>query len=112
MTDAYEHVYQTILSCGIPGTLEAYPVGQVPELPWFVYLLDDDGGFPADDIDFAEVPRFRVELYETSRDADLESSIADTIRATYGPVRIMPEYIPDENVRMVAYEFAFTPKEE
>lgn len=109
--DAYQHVYQTVLSCGIPGTLEAYPVGQVPALPWFVYLCDDCGALAADDTDYAAVPRFRVELYEESRNAELESTIADTIREVYGPVRIMPEYIPDEDCRMVAYEFAFTPKE-
>ena len=112
MTDAYEHVYATVTACGIPGTLEAYPVGEVPALPWFVYLLDDGGEFPADDTDYAGIPRFRVELYEETRDADLESSIATAIRDAYGPVRIMPEYIPDEDCRMVAYEFAFTPKED
>ena len=110
MSDAYQDVYQTVLACGVPGTLEAYPVGKVPPLPWFVYLLDGDGGVDADDTDYAELPRFRVELYEATRDADLESSISEAIRDAYGPVRVMPEWIADEGVRMVAYEFSYTPK--
>lgn len=109
--DAYTHVYQTILACGIPGTYEAYPVGHVPELPWFVYLLDEAGSTFADDDNYAAIPRFRVELYEVSRDEDLESSIADAIREAYGPVDVLPTWVTDEGVHMVTYSFAFTPKE-
>lgn len=110
MSDPFGHVYQTILACGIPGTLAAYPVGCVPPLPWFVYLMDGDGGLAADDCNYAEVPRFRVELYEKTRDAELESAVAEAIREAYGPVTVLPEWVSDEGVYMVAYSFAYTPR--
>lgn len=111
--DPYEHVFTTITEAsGIPGTLLAYPVGQVPELPWFVYECEDDGSIRADDSDYAALPRFRVELFENGRDKDLEDSIADTIRETYGPVDVTDMWDEAEHCRMVDYEFSFTIKED
>ena len=111
MSDAYEDVYSVACSVGVPGTLEAWPIGKAPSLPWFVYLLDEDGGLDADDDNYADVPRFRIELYEETRDSELEGSMEEAIREAFGPVSVIAEWIPDENARMVAYGFAYTPKE-
>lgn len=111
--DPHEHVFKTITeAAGIPGTLLAYPVGQVPPLPWFVYECEDGGDVRADDMDYAALPRFRVELFEEGRDTDLEDSIAEAIRAAYGPVDITESWDAEEHCRMVDYEFSYTIKEE
>lgn len=113
MMDPYEHVFSTITEAsGIPGTLLAYPVGQVPPLPWFVYECEDAGSVHADDSDYAAIPKFRVELFEEGRDKDLEGSIAAAIRETFGPVDIIDMWDEEEHCRMVDFEFAYTPLED
>lgn len=114
----YEHVFMTVSALGIPGTLMAWPIadgsggGGAPSPPFFVYLRDEDGAFSADNSDYALIPTFRVELYESEPDLDLESRLADAIRAAYGPCRIDEGWVDSEHCRLVSYTFSFTPRNE
>jgi len=76
---AKSKVYQALLATGIPGRQDAYPVKKAPAPPFFVYTEESDGGFIADGVVYAMLPRFHVELFEKSSDAATEALIRDAI---------------------------------
>ena len=110
-----EHVYRTLFKTGVPGALQAFPeakadgTGGAPPTPFFVYMEDRGGEFFADDVSYASVPTFRCELYESSRDAALESRFSEAIASAYGPCSVLEDWVESEHARMVTYTFAFTP---
>lgn len=76
---AKSKVYEALVATGIPGRQDAYPVGKSPAPPFFVYTMDSEGGFIADGIVYASLPRFHVELFEKASDRQTEALIRDAI---------------------------------
>lgn len=76
---AKSRVYAALTATGIPGRQDAYPVGKAPVPPFFVYSVESEGGFIADGIVYASLPRFHVELFEKASDRDTEALIRDAI---------------------------------
>ncbi len=76
---AKSKVYQALVATGIPGRQDAYPVGKSPAPPFFVYSEESVGGFVADGIVYASLPRFHVELFEKASDSATEALIRDAI---------------------------------
>lgn len=103
-----EVIYQTLTSTGVPGTYAAYQEGNVPPLPWFVYIRDRGGEVFADDSNYAELPRYRVELYMAERDSELIETFSNVIKGRFGPCSTMESWILSEHVLMVVYEFTYT----
>lgn len=108
--DPYQHVYQTVSALGIPGALQAFPEPDAggagaPPLPFFTYDLVDPGTVRADDGDWCGLPTFEVELYEASRDRDLEDRVAEALRSEFGPVSRDEAWVAEEHCRMVAWTF-------
>lgn len=74
-------VYAALTATGIPGRQDAYPVGKSPAPPFFVYTMESEGGFVADGIVYASLPRFHVELFEKAPDREVEALMRDAIAA-------------------------------
>lgn len=72
-------VFAALTNTGIPGRQDAYPVGKSPTPPFFVFTVEDTGGFVADGTVYAELPRFHVELFEKVSNKDTEKLIRDAI---------------------------------
>lgn len=103
-----QRVYQCVKATGIPGTKLAYPEGDAPAAPFFVYEVDDFGETFADDGNWASTPRYRVELLERYGDAELETEVFDALRAEFGPVKVYEDWDTEDHCKVTSYYFTIT----
>lgn len=100
-------VAAALRSTGLPFTHYAWPSGKAPELPWCVWLEDGHGETFADDTDYAELPRMRVELYQKNFDQQVLGSVRDALREL-GPTSERSQWVETEGCEMTSFEFTYT----
>lgn len=105
MNERLKRLYATLTATGIPGTRDAYPEGEAPSPPFFIYVVDSHGEVFADGSNYAELPRYRVILVERNADAEVEEKLLKAIQAVYGPVKVIEDWIAEERTRNVNYYF-------
>lgn len=103
-----ERLYTLLTSLGVPGAHQAYPKGESDPPPFFIYSVDSQGEFNADDAVHCELPRYRVQLVEKQMDAKLESRMKAALMEMYGPVRTVADWLQSEHARVVSYYFTDT----
>lgn len=101
-----EKIAECLTALGLPGTAFAYPEGDAPAPPFFVYSVDNHGEIFADDDVWFAMPRFRVELLEKYGDADLESKVLKALRAAFGPVVTYEDWDETDHCKVVSYYFS------
>ena len=92
--------------CGARGgkwTLLAFLCGI-----FFIYTVDDNGEFYADDSTYARLPRMHVELFEKVADPELETSVRDALEAAFGPVEQVGSWSQSEQCHIEQYDFTYT----
>jgi len=97
---------------GLTGRFEAYPVGKAPAPPFYVYTVDDQGEFYADNGTHARLPRMHVELFEKVADPALEESVRDALETAFGPVEQVGTWSQSEQCHIEQYDFTYTKEEE
>lgn len=107
-----DETYAVLAGLGIPGRFEAYPVGKAPAPPFFVYSVDDNGEFCADNSTFARFPRMHVELFEKVADPALETSVRDALEEAFGPVEQVGSWSQSEMCHIEQYNFTYAKEEE
>ena len=110
--NAMAEVYAALTALGIPGRYEAYPVSKAPAPPFFVYTVDSNGEFAADDGTFARLPRLHVELFEKSADPALEARVRSALEVAFGPVGQVGSWSQSEQCHIEQYDFTYTKEEE
>lgn len=93
------------VSAVVPCARVCWPVGQAPDLPWAVFLADDDRAFMADDSMYAPCTRWRVELYERYPDEALEEALRRAISGRFGPCETVESWIETEGCYELALYF-------
>lgn len=78
--------------------------GSAPALPWAVYDCEDTP-ICAGNEQIAVKHRYTVELYEVRRDAELELSVANAIRAAFGAVTRDESWVEDGDMLQVRFTF-------
>lgn len=111
VTKAMKEVNAALAALGLPGRYEAYPVGKAPAPPFYVYTLDSQGEFCADDGTFARLPRVHVELLEKSADPALHEQVRDALESSFGPVEEVGEWSQSEMCHIEQYDFTYTKEE-
>ena len=107
-------VAAALRSTGLPFTHRAWPTGKAPALPWCVWLEDGHGETFADDTNYAELPRMRVELYQKNFDQQVLGSVRDALGAVRSALRaIAPtsertDWVESEGCWMTAFELTYT----
>lgn len=109
---AKSKVYQALVATGIPGRQDAYPVGKSPAPPFFVYSEESVGGFVADGIVYASLPRFHVELFEKASDSATEAMIRDAILSLGCVPDETGEWSESEVCHIQQYDFTYHNREE
>lgn len=104
---AAEAVAAALKATGLPFTHYAWPTGKAPALPWCVWLEDDHGETFADDTNYAELPRMRVELYQKNFDQQVLESVRDALREL-GPTSERSQWVESEGCEMTAFELTYT----
>lgn len=102
---SHRSVFAALKATGIPFMHMAWPKDDAPALPWGVFLVDDDATFIADGERFCKAARWRVELYQKTRDRLVEQKVEQAIEQTFGPYRRGEQWVDDENCLMAVYEF-------
>ena len=101
-------VFNTIKDItGIPGTRYAWPYGNVPSLPWFVYYRDRKGEVHADNDNYFLMPRYKAELYIRDHDPELLAAFEEAV-STLGPYRHREVWLDSENCTMHTFTFTLT----
>ncbi len=107
-----ETVYSTLCTSGLKGTYNAWPIGDVPPLPWFVYRHKKDKSFFADNSNYAYIDRYTVDLYQYELDDAVSDAFEDAI-ALLGPFACLSEiWNAGENCWITSYHFTFHPNNE
>lgn len=112
---AGERIVGAIRSTGLPVTHLAWPeqaAQGAPPLPWCVWREDGGGEFFAQGENWAQVPRFAVELYERAPDAGTHEAVESAIREAFGPTRRYESWVEEEHCLMTTWYFNDTKREE
>lgn len=98
----YQELEQLLAPLGILFTFHHWE--KPPAMPYGVYFDDYTDNFEADDIAYAVIRRFNIELYERQRDLDLEGRLEDILTAADLYWDKNAAYIDSERFYQVAYE--------
>ena len=97
-------VYQAV-SAVVPCAHMAWLDKSAPNLPWATYEGHDDA-YWADGKRVAVVHHWTVELYEETRDRQLEEALGASIEAAFGGYDRNESSVESEKCLMVAYYFS------
>lgn len=100
-----ENVMTAVRSAGLPVAHVAWPVGSAPDLPWCVYLLDEDGKLAADDSRWCSLTRWRVELYTRQGDDESCPKLEAALAAAFGDYDKEETWVESESCVMTSYRF-------
>lgn len=109
---AKSEVYAALTATGIPGRQDAYPVGEAPPPPFFIYTMESTGGFVADGIIYASLPKFHVELFEKVSNATNEKLIRDAILSLGSVPDETGNWSESEVCHIEQYDFTYHVSEE
>lgn len=98
----YQKLEQLLALLGIPFAFHHWD--RPPQMPYGVYFDDSTDNFEADDIAYAVIRHFNIELYVRQRDPDLESRLEDILTGTdlYWDKDV--SYIESDRAYQISYE--------
>ena len=88
----------------LPIAYRCFVVGQVPELPYIVYYVDEDIGFYADDTVYYEGCAVTIEVYTDQKDLQLEKKVKQLLNDNQLPCESYESFLDSENMYLKAYE--------
>lgn len=88
----------------LPIAYRCFTVGQVPELPYIVYYVDEDIGFYADDTVYYEGYAVTIEVYTEKKDMELEKKVKQLLNDNGLPYESYESFLDSENMYLKAYE--------
>ena len=103
-------IFDALSVSGLPGTHIAWPIGNAPDLPWFVYEVDSWGETYADNKNYHVAPTVTASLYEAEADPKVEQAFEDAV-AAIGPYSTTETWLADENALVIQHTFTYLPKE-
>ena len=103
-----EAVYAALLTSGLPGTYDAWPLGQSSPLPWFVYRDAKGGEVFADDSNYTKMHRYEVDLYQRERDPEVQETF-ETALKSIGPYACTDKWVSSENCKVISYSVTYHP---
>lgn len=88
----------------LPIAYRCFAVGQVPELPYIVYYVDEDIGFYADDTVYYEGYAVTIEVYTEYKDIELEKRVKQLLNDNQLPYESYESFLDSEGMYLKAYE--------
>lgn len=93
-----------LASTDLPVVYYAWPVGDVPALPYLVYLFPNSDNFGADDLVYKQVEALNVELYTSQKDPAAEAQVEAVLNGAGIFWDKSEAYIDSEHMQQVVYE--------
>ena len=96
----------------IPGycgrvALNAFPEGEVPELPWIVYRQTSANRFLADNRVYYNSPVFVIELYTEFKSPETEKTLESALASAELIWTKDEDYLDSERCYMITYTVTF-----
>ena len=91
-------------SLNLPIAYRCFAVGQVPELPYIVYYVDEDIGFDADDTVYYEGYAVTIEVYTDRKVLQLEIKVTQLLKNNELQYESYESFLESENMYLKAYE--------
>lgn len=108
-TQSRQAVYEALKTSGLPVTWDAWPVNHAPPLPWIAFAYRRDGEVYADNDNYAELTKFKAQLYYREYDPAIHQAFLDAI-SKIGPYRMYDDiYVESERCYMAEYDFTYHP---
>ncbi len=95
---------KTLGELGLPIAYYCFAVGNVPQLPYLVYYVDEDTGFMADDTVYMDGCAVTIEQYTEEKDLELEGRIKALLTENNIPYKSYEHHLDSENMFLKAYE--------
>lgn len=99
-------IQDILKSTGLPVTYYAWPVGEVPNLPYICWLLPSDDDVYADDGNYVHVQNVDIELYTETKDWDAEALVETALKTAGIPYDRTEQYITQERMFQVVYSIS------
>ncbi|PAF32112.1 hypothetical protein CHI14_09410 [Paenibacillus sp. 7516] len=74
-----------------------------PKAPYLVYLFAYDNDFMADNVNYAEIPNFQVELYTEKKDPVAEEKVKAKLKEMQLPYNRTETYLESENMFQMVF---------
>lgn len=99
----YQEFKGILDTINLPYTYRSFPIGNVPELPYFVFYFPSNDDFSADNINYVRIDNVNIELYTENKDFETEKQV-ETILTQNGFYFDKSEtYIQQEQMYEVLY---------
>lgn len=70
-------------SIGLPYTYYSFPIGHVPEPPYFAFFYPNSDNFGADNVVYQKINSVSIELYSKTPDFEAETQIESVLDANH-----------------------------
>ena len=100
MTQA--ELFQALESIGYPVAYNAF--SKPTPLPYIVYKYSFSSDMVADNVNYAEIGNFQIELYTEKKDTAAEKKVQDKLRELGLPYRKFEAFLDTEGAFQILYE--------
>lgn len=102
-----QEIYTALKATGYPVAYSHFvetPNNPLPEPPYITYLFSYSSDMMADNVNYAEISNFQVELYTNKKDLAAESKVQDKLKELGLPYTKTETWIDSEKLFQVIYE--------
>lgn len=89
---------------GLPVAYWSFPEKEAPELPYIIYLINNNNDYYADDLNYVDIGEVDVELYSSYKDFKTEGIIEQIFKTNHIKYNKSSFYIKKENMWETLYE--------
>lgn len=100
----YKEINDLMAAIGLPYTYYSFPIGEVPDLPYFVFFYPESDNFGADNQVYQEITAVSIELYSKRKDFSSEKRIEDVLNANKIYWEKSSAFLTSEDMHETIYE--------
>lgn len=99
----YQEVASMIQGMGLPFTYDSFPNNIAPNPPYIVFNYPQNDDFGADNTNYVSIDVLNIELYTSTKDFALESSVEAVLNENGFFYTKSETYIRNENLFQITY---------
>lgn len=99
----FQQIASMIQGMGLPFTYDSFPNNIAPNPPYIVFNYPQSNDFGADNTNYVSIDTLNIELYTSTKDFALESSIESVLNENGFFYEKSESYIRSENLFQITY---------
>lgn len=99
----FQEIASMIQGMGLPFTYDSFPNNIAPNPPYIVFNYPQNDDFGADNLNYVSIDVLNIELYTSTKDFALESSIEAVLNENGFFYTKNESYIRNENLFQITY---------